>query len=151
MKETKKREPDKKARLWFQWYDIPEKPTIETPRTSLCSRCWGRKNWCITKDHSTLKTTLQPCLPSSSSSFLALGDTGWAGVWQDLEVEQRDRGFWYSGLSSSFFKAESTSGDSGSKFFVFQDSFTNSVSSLFWSIGITSSGAKATTWILEVR
>lgn len=151
MNETKKREPNKKARPWFQWYDITEKPTIETARTSLCSRRWGRKNWCITKDHSTLKTTLQPYLPSSSSSFFALGDTGWAGVWQDLEVEWRDLGFWHSGLSSSFFKAESTSGGSGSKFFVFQDSFTNSVSSLFWSIGSTSSGAKATTWILEVQ
>lgn len=55
-------------------------------------------------------------------------------------------GFWHVGLPScSLSNSENSSGDSGLNIFSFQDSFTKSVLSFFRSLGITSSGAKATT------
>lgn len=54
--------------------------------------------------------------------------------------------FWHLGLlSCSLSNCANSSGGSGLNFFSFQDSLTKNVFSFFRSIGITSSGAKATT------
>lgn len=115
-----------------------------------------------------------PHLLPSSSLFLALGVTRWVGSWWDLEVECLNSilltpcfavvqglsvllclvfvDFWHLGLPScSLSNSANNSGESGLKFSSFQDSLTKNVFSFFRSVGNTSSGAKATTWIWKVK